>query len=338
MLKALRARVFRVLWTAAKGLTALVALTVVAGFAYETIGAWRDARVLPRVGRAVDIGGRTLNIACAGEGSPTVILESGHTSPGYVWVPSHREIAAFTRVCWYDRAGLGWSDPGPDPNWGDSAARDLHALLSNAGVRPPYVMVGHSFGGYIIRLYHEAYPDEVAGMVFVDVAHEDAGTIEGMPHRDRPNVPRWMLRGLAVGLSRIGLMRFVARHDRPRPDGWSDAEWDTLSRLRRRRTAMLADFSEGPEIETASRVRAARAWERLPVTVLSQGRMPEGDSEGARHWRSVLTQWIELQRTLSQRSARGRFIVTSASHAIPIEDPAAVVSAVRDLVSDLRTP
>jgi hypothetical protein len=144
----------------ARVLAIVVALALLTAATYEQIGAWRDSRVLKQIGRSVDIGGRTLNIYCTGEGSPTVILASGRTAPGYVWTPTQRGVSAFTRSCWYDRADLGWSDSGPDPAGGDAAARDLHRLVQNAGLKPPFVLVGHSFGGYVIRLYHHAYPGE----------------------------------------------------------------------------------------------------------------------------------------------------------------------------------
>src|SRR5213079_662696 len=87
----------------------LAALVLLAAAAYEHIGAWRDSRPLKQIGRSVDIGGRTLNIYCTGEGSPTVIFVSARTAPGYVWTPTERGVSAFTHACWYDRADLGWS-------------------------------------------------------------------------------------------------------------------------------------------------------------------------------------------------------------------------------------
>jgi pimeloyl-ACP methyl ester carboxylesterase len=192
----------RLAGSVAKVVAIVVALALPTAATYEQIGAWRDSRVLKQTGRSVDIGGRTLNIHCTGEGSPTVIFVSGRTAPGYVWTPAQRGVSAFTCSCWYDRADLGWSDSGPDPAWGDAAARDLHRLVQNAGLKPPFVLVGHSFGGYVIRLYHHAYPGEASGMVFVDAAHEDAGTIQGMPHRERPPIPRSVIRGVSIVLGR----------------------------------------------------------------------------------------------------------------------------------------
>ena len=143
----------------------LIALVVLAGFTYEQIGRARDARLLPaRVGQAVDIGGRTLNLYCSGQGAPTVILEPGGNSPGYeqLWLQS--KMAEFTRTCWYDRAGVGWSDPPSSPRTSTSIASDLHEALHRAGVPGPYVMVGGSVGGEYVRIYTARYPIEVAGL------------------------------------------------------------------------------------------------------------------------------------------------------------------------------
>jgi hypothetical protein len=112
-------RPYRLVVAGGKLIAMLVVFLVIGAAVYEHVGAWRDRRVLKQVGSSVDVGGRTLNIYCTGEGNPTVIFESGRTSPGYIWIPSQRGVSAFTRACWHDRAGLGWSDPGPDPSWGE---------------------------------------------------------------------------------------------------------------------------------------------------------------------------------------------------------------------------
>jgi len=324
--------VHRLVRAAAKLLTILSALLMLGGALYEEIGAWRDGRVLKRVGRSVDIGGRTLNIHCVGEGNPTVIFESGRTSPGYVWMPSQRGVSRFTRACWYDRAGIGWSDPGPDPSWGDAAARDLHQLVRNAGLSPPFVLVGASFGGYVIRLYHHAYRGEIAGMVLVDAAHEDAGTIEGMPHRERPHVPRPIIRALSIIGGRLGAVRMMAIDPGPPLKAWSPDEWDILRRLRRQRKVLLADAQIGPESATADLVRSTGGLENMPLIVLTQGRaLPDPTSVDA----GVRRGWVGLQRELAQRSRFGRqILVTDSGHGIPVED--AVIAAVRDIVDSVR--
>jgi pimeloyl-ACP methyl ester carboxylesterase len=302
--------------------------------AYEQIGAWRDRRVLKQIGRSVDIGGRSLNIFCRGEGGPTVLLISARTAPGYVWTPTQRGVSAFTRACWYDRATIGWSDVGPDPGWVDSAARDLHALIKHAGIQTPVVLVGHSFGGYIARLYHHTYPGEVSGMVFVDTALEDAGTIQGMPHKERPPIPRSVIGALSVGLGWLGMMRLMAGEPGPPPKSWSADEWDILYRLRRQRNILLADAQVGPGRASDDLVRATGGLEEMPMIVLTQGKPiqdPSSVEAGVRRG------WVELQRRFAARSHRGRqVLVPDSDHGIPLEAPDAVIAAVREIVTTVR--
>jgi pimeloyl-ACP methyl ester carboxylesterase len=311
---------WRVTRAAATWTSAAIALVVLVALAGEQIGAWRDRAVLTRIGRAVDIGGRTLNVHCAGEGSPTVVFASGRIAPGYSWTVVQRGVARFTRACWYDRADIGWSGSGPDPAWGAQAAADLHALVQRTPLARPLVLVGHSFGGYVIRLYHHAYAGEVAGMVFVDAAMEDAGRIRGIPHRERPGLPRWAIRGLSIVAGRLGLMRLLASDPGSPPPGWTAREWDVLARLRRQRNLALADAQVGPERATADQVRAAGGLEDMPMIVLTQGQGPDG--------------WVELQRAFAARSRRGRQVVVPGSdHGIPLQVPDAVVAAVREIVA-----
>ena len=117
----------------------------------------------------VDIGGRALFISCTGAGSPTVVLEAGSGNTADTWVGVQPEVARFTRVCSYDRAGLGQSDPAPaGVRTVQDSVDDLHALLAAADISGPLVLVGQSVGGLIVRLYASQYPDDVAGVVLVD--------------------------------------------------------------------------------------------------------------------------------------------------------------------------
>jgi pimeloyl-ACP methyl ester carboxylesterase len=317
----------------AKVVAVVVAAAVLAAAAYEQIGAWRDSRVLKQIGRSVDIGGRTLNIHCTGQGTPTVVFVSGRTGLGYTWTPTQRGVSAFTRSCWYDRADVGWSDPGPDPAWGDAAARDLHQLVNNAGLERPLVLVGHSFGGYIVRLYHHAYRGEVSGMVFSDAALEDAGTIQGMPHRERPPLPRSIIRALSIVFGRLGTMRFLRPNPGPPPRHWSTEEWDILARLSRQRKVLLADAKVGPGYATDDLVRSTGGLEEMPLIVLTQGNQssPSSASPG------VLRGWVDLQRRFAERSRRGRqVVVPDSGHGMPVEAPDAIITAVREIVTAVR--
>lgn len=152
---------------------ALALLLMLVGASYQFMTARADARRFPQEGKSVDVGGYKLNINCIGQGSPTVVLEAGLTVPAISWRLVQRGIAKFTRVCSYDRAGYDWSDPGPMPRTSSQSMKELHTLLQNAGEKPPFVPVGHSFGGTNARIYNSLYPNEVAGMVLVDPGHED---------------------------------------------------------------------------------------------------------------------------------------------------------------------
>ena len=164
-------------------------LAFVSGLLYEQTQRARDREHYPQIGRSIDIGGRMLNIDCVGAGQPAVILESGANwalnsavydpktiyanggpRPGYSWVSIQRALATVTTVCWYDRAGSGWSDLGPYPRDSASQARDLHALLRAARIPPPYVLVGESSAALDARVYTGFYPTEVAGLVLVNWA------------------------------------------------------------------------------------------------------------------------------------------------------------------------
>jgi pimeloyl-ACP methyl ester carboxylesterase len=152
---------------------ALVILLALAGASYQLIESRLDARHFPENGRLIDVGGYSLLLNCTGTGRPTVILESGLGDLSVEWRAVQPEVAKFSRVCSYDRAGYGSSDPGPMPRTSAQIAAELHILLKNAGEVPPYVLVGHSFGGYNVRVFNGRYPDEVAGIVLVDATQED---------------------------------------------------------------------------------------------------------------------------------------------------------------------
>jgi pimeloyl-ACP methyl ester carboxylesterase len=125
-----------------------------------------QAALSPPAGRLVDVGGRKLHIQCTGSGSPTVVLVAGGGAFGIDWALVQPKLAGTTRVCSYDRAGLGWSDRGPSDETVEQTINDLHALLLKAGERAPYLLAGASIGGIYIRAYQRAFPSEVAGLIF----------------------------------------------------------------------------------------------------------------------------------------------------------------------------
>ena len=154
------------LWSAA-----FIFVLAMTGMIYQTAAMEADQRKFPAPGDLIDVGGFKMHIHCMGEGSPTVILEtlSGGTSSYWGWVQP--EVAKTTRVCAYDRAGRGWSEPDPEPMTLGRTVRNLDTLLTNARIEGPYLLVGHSIGGIYVRQFAAEYPNEVAGMVLVDASH-----------------------------------------------------------------------------------------------------------------------------------------------------------------------
>ncbi|MFN8374559.1 MAG: alpha/beta hydrolase [Anaerolineae bacterium] len=158
------------------GLLIVIIGLPVLGLIYQAISVELDMRSYPPPGQMIDVGGYSLHIYCVGEGSPTVIMDSGLGGASLDWALVQPDVAQTTRVCTFDRAGMGWSDVGPNPRDAQQIVGELHTLLTNAQIAPPYVMVGHSNGGLRIQLYAALYPDEVAGLVLVDPT--DAHTID----------------------------------------------------------------------------------------------------------------------------------------------------------------
>jgi pimeloyl-ACP methyl ester carboxylesterase len=173
---------------------------------YQRIGSRVDKRDHPAPGRLVDVGGRWMHLVESGAGSPVVILESGIAASCLNWTNIHAEVARFTRVCSYDRAWLGWSDPATTPRVTSHLIEELHALLKAANISGPYVLVGHSYGGMLARAYAAKFPDEVAGLVLVDPL--PAG--EWMrPTGEQARILRWGIRLARRGalLARLGIVR-----------------------------------------------------------------------------------------------------------------------------------
>jgi pimeloyl-ACP methyl ester carboxylesterase len=149
-------------------LLVLLGSLIAAGLIYQALGAYSDARRFPAPGRLFDVGACRLHINEQGSGSPAVVLESGIAASSLSWALVQPAVAEFARVCSYDRAGLSWSDRCKTPRTLHKIILELESLLSQAGVSGPYVLVGHSFGGIVIRAFAHLHPDQIAGLIFVD--------------------------------------------------------------------------------------------------------------------------------------------------------------------------
>lgn len=197
----------------------IACLAVLAGAIYQSQRTAADLKKFPPPGRMVPVNGVNLHLFCMGSGSPTVILEAGLGENSLSWFSVQSRLAQNMRVCSYDRPGLGWSDLINAPIQVDDVARNLHALLQNAGIFPPYVLVGHSRGGIYVRAFHRLFAEETQGMVLVDSAHEQ-GPAHQYPHAAWAYRKQAVQMAIAEPLSRIGLVRLMGIADadrRPSP-------------------------------------------------------------------------------------------------------------------------
>ena len=182
---------------------------VLPGALYQVLGMRRDRKRFPPLGRLVDVGGHRLHLLESGSGDATIVLEAGLMSTVLSWSNLQRELAQSYRVVAYDRAGLGWSELGPMPRTADRIVDELHTLLQQAAIAPPYILVGHSFGGLTMPLFAAKFPDETAGMVLVDPVVPAEWNPPSEHYRKLTRIGAQVCRRAAL-LSRFGLTRFVA--------------------------------------------------------------------------------------------------------------------------------
>ena len=302
-------------------------ILLVAGFLYENISEARDRRFNPMKGQLVDVGGRNMHIHCMGEGSPTVILDSGLGDSYLSWHKVQPEIAKFTHVCSYDRAGLGFSDPGPQPRTSKVIAEELRALLQAAGVPPPYVIVGHSMGGYDVRVYASIYRSDIVGMVLVDASHPDQENRFPPELKNMEGSWRREAEFIAYAMP-FGVPRFLGLCDN---DPTSRAA-DCNARTAREQLAEIKAFPE-----SAAETAATGSLGDLPLAVLSHDPdKPSGDlpPEIAKPTNEA---WERMQVELTYLSTRGtRTIAKNSAHYIQIDRPDVVIEAVRNVVEQAR--
>jgi pimeloyl-ACP methyl ester carboxylesterase len=313
------------------GLLALIVVLVASGASYEAIMAAGDASRYPARGQRVDVGGYRLHISCIGDGSPTVVLDAGQGGFSLDWSLIQPELATTTRVCAYDRAGYGWSDPSPQPRTPRQIAEELHTLLVNAGIEGPYVLVGHSAGGKHVRLYATRHPQDVAGMVLVDARTEyvDANRSPEALAAEHKQQRRFQ-RTICVA-ARIGLVRpFWAALW---PKVWPATQ--NLSAETRAEIGVLQARSQ--QIKTVlredafltqdnSQLNSAAPLGNVPLIVLAAGQSVEQD-----------TLWQDAQEQLARDSSNAKLTIASGSgHYIHWEQPTLVVDAIRQVVEAAR--
>ncbi len=305
----------------------LAVFLVAFGIGYEQWSRFRVPRTHPAPGARVAVNDAALHLNCRGSGSPTVILEAALTGFGSLhWFAVQPEVQKFARVCSYDRAGIMWSDSLDEPRTAARMVDELYALLVAARVSPPYVMVGHSFGGLLTRLYDQKYAGEVVGFVFVDSSHPDQ-------QRRLPSVegaggppPTWAL-SLFTG---TGLVRLMPASQSPRIP---TVVKETVQAYSPHSThGMFAEIRsiDASTAEAASLTNAAGSLGSRPVVVLTRG-VFDADPPGTRE------AWTDMQNELASLSAdTDHRVVERATHNIQIDAPDAVVRAIRDVVSAER--
>jgi pimeloyl-ACP methyl ester carboxylesterase len=325
---------------------ALPALMAAAGC--ETVMAADAERKFPVQGRLVEVGqGRHIQIDCRGQGSPTVVFQSGGDMLGSLaWTPVHDRIAQTARACAYSRAGVLWSDRASGRFEPEEVARDLHAALDAAGERGPYVLVAHSRGGLYNMIFAGLYPDDIAGLVFADSSHPDQEqrfAAAGVPKR--PYVSFGEEAALAFGWT--GVLRLA---DYP-----ADASIAEPVRAYYPKSAAANAREARARAETltvAGRYRDLRNW---PVIVLAREMPEQSAARAAADARDapLLSSdggaddlvnapkneevWRELQADLATWSSRGRLVVVpNSNHAFFFSKPDVVVGAVNEVVAAAR--
>ncbi len=304
---------------------AVVLFSACAGYVYQAVSTAFDRKKFRPPGSFASANGHALHYQVAGKGSPTVILEAGLSGMSSVWGWIQPEVAGFTRVISYDRAGLGWSEPDDTPFTATRSAGQLHDLLRASGIEMPFVIVGHSMGGLLGRVFADRYPDEVAGVVLVDASHPDQ-------YWQYPAIRMYMnsgfrlLRKIPV-LTKFGFVRLT---------GFLNCQSEGLP-LRQLAEAkvflssyrhMSTTLKESLAWETiCAEVRGARDLGDKPLAVLSAGRNPLPGS-------------LDLQRELAALSSESmHHIVKGASHVTLVthrEYASSVVEAIRQVVEKVK--
>jgi pimeloyl-ACP methyl ester carboxylesterase len=275
----------------------------------------------------VDVGGRKMHIDCTGDGSPTVILDSGLGESYLSWRKVQPQIAKFTRVCSYDRAGLGYSDASSQPRTSNVIAEELHALLKAADILPPYVIVGHSMGGYDVRVYTSLYRNEIVGMVLVDSSHPDQEN--RFPPELKNMEGSWQRESQFVAVTMpFGIPRLLGLCEGDALTRAADCNWHSA----REQLAEMRAFSE-----SAAETAKTGSLSDMPLAVLSHDPDKPSSDLPPDLAKPVNEAWEKMQEELAHLSIRGtQTVAKNSAHYIQIDRPDVVIEAVRRVVEQAR--
>ncbi len=285
-------------------LVAALLLLALVGAIYQAVATRRAESAYPPPGEMVEVEGHELHIDCAGRGSPTVVLEAASGATSAQWVRVQQQVSSTTRVCAYDRAGMGWSEGGPEPRPADRVAGELHALLDGAGVEGPFVLAGHSYGGLYAQAYADLYPAEVAGVALVDSSHPNQ--FERLPEARESYEQTRRLFAVAPWLARIGVVRLFGLSPAPPelPERQRD-QIDALAPSTRQISATADEFRATPE--STVQARGLGSLGGKPLAVVSAGKQPPA--------------WLELQDELATLSSDSSHrVVDGATHVSVLYD------------------
>jgi pimeloyl-ACP methyl ester carboxylesterase len=293
------------------------------GAAYQTFSTRRDQRMLPAPGQLVDVGTNRLHINCIGHGSPAVILEAGNLGMSADWIKIQQQVAGTTRVCSYDRAGMGWSESGPAPRDASRISAELHTLLTRAGVAPPYVMVGHSYGGLYTLCFVGQYPGDAAGLVLIDSSHPDQFTRSAA---GRAMFRRTSQLGVVLPLlTRLGVVRltnFLPAHPDLPPQ--QQAQVRAFNSTTQQVTTSVAEFRSTPE--SSAQAANTRSIDNKPLAVVTAG-------EQTPEWLQMQDELLALSPNSIHRVAAG---ATHASLMFSDRDAAVSSAAINQVVQAVR--
>jgi pimeloyl-ACP methyl ester carboxylesterase len=313
------------------GLLALIVLIAAGGASYEAIMATGDARRYPAPGQLVDIGGHRLHLNCVGQGNPTVVLDAGLGAFSLDWAAIQPQIATSTRVCAYDRAGLGWSEPGPLPRSPQQFADELHLLLTNAGVEGPYVLVVHSISGKTARLFASQHPNEVAGMVLVDARHESVDEHLTPEQIAAEDAQQQRFQNMIGWMAKFGLVRLLWAPAWPRvlpgSENLTPETRTAIGVLQARPRQIENALAEGQgRMQSDTQLRRAAPLGDIPLIVLAS-------AQSIDH----LSFWKDAQQIMTGLSPNSRLVVAPGGHAVHFEQPALVVESIGQVVDAART-
>jgi len=261
----------------------------------------------------VDVGGHELFYTCSGQGSPTVILEAGGGGDSTGWEGVIAGIEGTTRVCAYDRANLGRSDKAPGPRTFHDMTRDLQVLVEEAQIDGPYVLVGHSMGGSLVRIFAHQHPGEVAGLVLVDSAHPDMGSrlLACLPPQSADETET----------TRFFRQWFTWMSDSSRQSPFTDSE--VLN--------TLVANQEVRDVETLGDLPLAVISQAPNIPGLGYGKVASAEIDAC-----LRQTWQDMQGELAGLSSNTSRLTARGGHMIPLEQPGLIVQAITDLVEEVR--